>query len=187
MYDARTMAKGKKNLSLRMDSHVQVDLFNDNILPESKIQGLIPFAPGIEYAWGSRRNVDMSLGLSVADGLSYGTKIRLSGKPGGRFATALYPKLALGFGTEDAVFAFRVPFLFSVYDNKDRLSVTYSPAFQFSSQELAGDSHLALYNSLNVMAGKKNKICFSTSFVLAGKLAGMQTTIGYNLRFGKGK
>lgn len=187
MYDARTMEKGKKNLSFRLDSHVQTDLFNENVTPSQKTQGLIPIAPGIEYSWGSRRKVDMSLGFSIGDGLSYGTKIRLGGQPGGRTAAAIYPKLSFGSDFDEVLFALKVPLLFSYYGKQDKFSVTYSPGFQFSSQEITGGSNLALYNSLNVMAGKKNKVVFSSSFALAGKAFGMQTTVGYNIRFGGGK
>jgi len=183
MYDARTMEKGKKNLSVRLDSHVQVDLFEDNISPSQKSQGLIPLAPGLEYSWGTRHNMDMSLGLSIGDGLSYGTKIRLGDR--GRTASAFFPKVALGYGSDQLVAALKVPFLFSYYDKQDKYSVTYSPGFQISTSDITGGSPLALFNSLNVMMGKKNKFCISGSFMLAGKVFALQTAVGYNVRFGK--
>jgi NAD(P)-dependent dehydrogenase (short-subunit alcohol dehydrogenase family) len=74
IYDARTMEKGQKSLSFQLDSQLQNELFGSGLNPAEKLISLTPFAPGVEYAWGSRKNVDMSLGLSISNGISYGSK-----------------------------------------------------------------------------------------------------------------
>lgn len=196
-HTAKTLKKGEKQFIIATDSYVSptIQLYIQNNHPVQKKEYLIymlPFYPALEFNWGTNKNKDRTIGLSIDGQLSYAVKYRLIGSDDSRFAMALRPEIGVfPISLTDQPQAWlKVP-LIMTKDIGKKGSFTFSPGvtFSFPGVEYNQENQFIMLNSSFAFHyGKKNRVFIAYALQNINNssfLISQQASIGYIFKFGK--
>ncbi len=183
LYDARPLKKGEKALSISGDSNFATDIGDPTVKLTNQLIPLTPYVPGLSYSWGTNLRSHMTVGLSIARGLSFGANVGIINNPGGKIAVSTYPTTGLSTFTGGLTWFTQLPLLISLYPT-EKLSLTVSPGVLIS--RIISDQYEAEYygyGNVNILHGRKNKVGISFGVMPINGRPIAQCSIGYSIRF----
>jgi len=193
-HTAKPLKKGEKQIVVGLDSYIAptVQIIAKQGINNNFVSAL-PINPNLQFNWGTKKNKDRTISLSVLGQLSYAVNYGLVNNEDIKFSMSVRPEvglLAVPLQNQEVSYWAKTPLLFTK-EFGEKSSFTFSPSllFAYTGYKYAVSKHQNVFfsSSFAFHYGNKGRLVVGFSFINFKNNFSQQLSIGYIFKFGSVK